>query len=399
MADSWAVKYRPNRFSDMAGNEKVGKILKNTVQRGEIPSAIFLAGTRGSGKTSTGRNYGRAICCENPHEDGEPCNCCKTCLDILNKRYPDVIEIDAASENSVAGIRDLIKTLNYLPTHGKYKVIILDEVHSLSTAATNALLKTLEEPPSFVKFVFCTTEPQKVLETIRSRCLMFRFKDITTKDIVKRLQYIAEQEGVNIDTLALNFIARNSNGGMRDAVMLLQQAVLAKPQGELIKSGDIMDLVGFVSLQHIQQLFTALKEGTLDDVLNWLDSEQFAPIDILTSSINFLETVIFIKQGVSPSAFVPKDQIPGIMALSSTISFSEVMLLFNEFRSIIYDLKNLTLVNTSTLFRLRVLGVMDKLNSVEETAGQKKLVITEQKQSFIQRVKVEYNLTRIPIPV
>ena len=242
-------------------------------------------------------------------------------------------------------------------------------------------------------------EPQKVLETIRSRCLMFRFKDITTKDIVKRLQYIAEQEGVNIDTLALNFIARNSNGGMRDAVMLLQQAVLAKPQGELIKSGDIMDLVGFVSLQHIQQLFTALKEGTLDDVLNWLDSEQFAPIDILTSSINFLETVIFIKQGVSPSAFVPKDQIPGIMALSSTISFSEVMLLFNEFRSIIYDLKNLTLVNTSTLFRLRVLGVMDKLNSVEETAGQKKLVITEQKQSFIQRVKVEYNLTRIPIPV
>lgn len=366
----------------------------------EMPeSHSFILNGVSSHNTTSGRLYAKALCCENPGEDGEPCNCCSACKDIVAKRYPDVIEIDAASENSVQGIRELIKTLNYLPTHGKYKVVILDEVHSLSQAATNALLKTLEEPPEFVKFVFCTTEPQKVLDTIRSRCLMFHFKDITTKDIVKRLQFIADQENVNIDTLALNFIAKNSNGGMRDAIMLLQQAVLTKPEGELIKSGDIMEIVGFVSITDIQQLFLALKQGTVDDVLNWLDTEQFAPIDILTSSINFLETIIFIKQGVSPSAFVPKDQIPGIMSLSSVISFSEVMLLFREFRSIIYDLKNLTLVNTQTLFRMRILDVMEKLNTTVQTPEQQKLVITEQKQSFVQRVKLEYNLTRIPIPV
>lgn len=401
MADSWAVKYRPKTFDEITGNEKVGKILRNAVLRGDTPAAIFLAGTRGSGKTTSARIYARSLCCENLSEGGEPCGCCQTCQDILEKRYPDVIEIDAASENSVQGIRELIKTLNYLPTHGKYKVIILDEVHSLSQQATNALLKTLEEPPEFVRFVFCTTEPQKVLDTIRSRCLMFHFKDITSKDIVKRLHFIADQEGVNVDTLALNFIAKNSNGGMRDAIMLLQQAALTKGEGELIKSSDIMELVGFVGVTDIQKLFMALKDGTVNDVLNWLDTEQFAPVDILSSSINFLETIILIKQGVSPSNFVSKDNIPGIMALSSIVSFSDVMLLFREFRSIIYDLRNLSLVNTQTLFRMRILGVMEKLNSnvQEETPQSQKLVIQEQKQSFVQRVKLEFDLTRIPVPV
>lgn len=399
MADSWAVKYRPRKFNELVGNDKVGDILKNAVIRGDIPTAVFLAGTRGSGKTTCGRLFSRALCCENLSEDGEPCGECDSCKDIIAKRYQDVIEIDAASENSVANIRELIKTLNYLPTHGKYKIVILDEVHSLTQQATNALLKTLEEPPEFVRFVFCTTEPHKVLDTIRSRCLMFTFKDITTKDIVKRLNYIVEQEGVNIDELALNAIAKHSNGGLRDAIMLLQQVVLTKPKGELIKSGDVLSLVGFVSIIDIQQLFTALKSGTVDDTLNWLDTKAFAPVDILTSAINFLETVIYIKQGVSPSAFVSKDQITGIMALSSAITFSDVMLLSKEFRSIIYDLRNLTLVNTQTLFRLRILETMEKLNANFSTNDPQRLVITEKAQPFMQMVKEEFNLTRIPIPV
>ena len=401
MADSWAVKYRPKKYDELVGNIKIGKILRSAVQRNQIPAAIFLAGTRGSGKTTSARLFAKSICCENRGEDGEPCNCCDTCKQITDKKYPDVIEIDAASENSVQGIRDLIKTLNYLPTHGQYKIVILDEVHSLSQAATNALLKTLEEPPEYVRFVFCTTEPQKVLDTIRSRCLMFHFNDITSRDIVRRLSYISEQEGVNIDELALQFIAKNSNGGMRDAIMLLQQAYLTKPEGELVKSSDIMDLVGFVSIQTIQKLFIALKQGTVDDVLTWIDSNLFAPIDILTSSINFLETIIFIKQGVSPSSFVSKDNISGIMSLSSLISFSDIMLLFNEFRSIIFDLKNLSLVNTATLFRLRMLDVMEKLNSNVQSSNNSKLQITEQSmhQSLIQRLKLEYDLVRIPIPV
>lgn len=398
MADSWAVRYRPKSFSDIVGNSKQAKIIREAIRRGEMPIAAFFAGSRGTGKTSLARLASKTLVCENPTEDGNPCGQCQTCKDVDAGRYPDIIEIDAASENSVQGIRELIKTISYLPTHGKYKIIILDEVHSLSQQATNALLKTLEEPPDFVRFIFCTTEPLKVLDTIRSRCLMFTFHDITIKDITKRLEYIAEQEDVNIDPLAIKFIAKNANGGMRDAVMLLEQTALVKPKGELIKSSDVQELVGFVSITDIQQLFVALKQGTVNDVLTWLDSNYFAPIDILSSSINFLETIIFIKQGVSPSSFVQKDQIPGLMALASSISFNETMLLFDEFKKIIYDLRNLSVVNTATLFRLRMLEVVSKLNSAATSPETSKTTIVAAAESFFNRVKAEYSLIRIPVP-
>ena len=396
MSDSWAVKWRPQDFKSLVGNEKNGQILREAVRRHQEPPAIFLAGTRGSGKTSSARIYAKAICCEHPLSDGEPCNECDSCKDIMEGSYPDVIELDAASENSVQGIRDLIKTVGYLPTRGEKKVIIIDECHSLSQAATNALLKTLEEPPEFVRFVFCTTEPQKVLETIRSRCLMFRFNDITTRDIEKRLRHIADLEKVNIDDSALNAIARNSNGGMRDAVMLLEQSHLANVSGETIKPSDILELVGSVSVRDIQKLFMSIKSGDHAQLLKWLDEEKFAPIDILNSSISFLETVILIKQGVSPAEFVSKDLVSGVMSLASTISFHDVSVMFEEFRGIIYDLRSLNGVSTSALFKLRLLGVIDKLTYQPVINGQASM--SSVTLSFLQKVKAEFNVERIPLP-
>ena len=554
MADSWAVKYRPQKFSDMTGNIKQGVILREAVKRHQEPPAIFLAGTRGSGKcvakdtliltadgekpaseifptgewkagdfiefeyplinmsgevekttyayyngvedcikfvskngftitctkehplyvyneqgfswckaenisvnedyfclisdygkqldktfymgeeyytdlivsvelvkdvetvdftlpethsfianglishnTTSARIYAKAMCCEHLTAEGEPCNECDTCKDIMDGSYPDVIELDAASENSVQGIRDLIKTLSYLPTRGERKVVILDEVHCLSQAANNALLKTLEEPPEFVRFVFCTTEPEKVLETIRSRCLMFRFNDITTRDIEARLRYIADSENVPIDDAALNAIARNSNGGMRDAIMLLEQAYLSNVTGETIKPANILELVGSVSVRDIQKLFMAIKSGDHQQLLTWLDEERFAPIDILNSSISFLETVILIKQGVSPAEFVSKDLVSGVMALASTITFHDVTVMFEEFRGIIYDLRSLNGVSSSALFKLRLLGVVDKLTYQPVINGQ--ATMSPQTMSFLQKVKQEFNVERIPLPV
>lgn len=396
MADSWAVKYRPQRFSDCVGNIATGKILREAVKRHQEPPAVFLAGTRGAGKTTSARIYAKAMCCEHPCDDGEPCNECDSCKDIANGSYPDVIEVDAASENSVQGIRDLIKTLNYLPTRGDKKIVIIDECHALSQAANNAMLKTLEEPPEFVRFVFCTTEPQRVLETIRSRCQMFRFNDITARDIEARLRYIADNEGVQIDDAALNAIARNSNGGMRDSIMLLEQAHLANVTGETIKPSNILELVGSVSVRDIQKLFMSIKSGDHVQLLEWLDQEKFAPIDILNSSISFLETVVLIKQGVSPAEFVSKDLVSGVMSLASTISFHDVSVMFEEFRGIIYDLRSLNGVSSNALFKLRLLGVVDKLTYQPVINGQ--ATMSPQTFNFLQMVKSEFNVERIPLP-
>lgn len=356
----------------------------------------FITNGLVSHNTTCARIYAKAMCCEHPTPDGEPCNECDSCKDIMNGSYPDVIEIDAASENSVQGIRDLIKTLNYLPTRGDKKIVILDEIHCLSQAANNAMLKTLEEPSEFIRFIFCTTEPQKVLETIRSRCLMFRFNDITARDIESRLKFISQNENVLIDDAALNAIARNSNGGMRDAIMLLEQAHLANVDNSTIKPSNILELVGSVSVRDIQKLFMSIKSGDQQQLLEWLDEEKFSPIDILNSSISFLETVVLIKQGVSPAEFVSKDLVSGVMSLASTISFHDVSVMFEEFKGIIYDLRSLNGVSSAAIFRLRLLGLVDKLTyqGVPASGG-----VPVQQLSFLQMVKAEFNPERIPLPV
>lgn len=220
-----ARKWRPLSFNSVVGQGHITTTLQNAVRTGRIHHAYLFSGPRGVGKTTTARILARAINCTNPQADNEPCNECESCRSIIEGRALDVIEIDGASNNSVDDIRNLRENSRYLPTSGKYKIYIIDEVHMLSTSAFNALLKTLEEPPPHLLFIFATTEPHKVLPTILSRCQRFEFKRMEISDIVRQLGEIAQKENMNIDEKSLITIAKKGDGSMRDSQSIFDQVI------------------------------------------------------------------------------------------------------------------------------------------------------------------------------
>ncbi len=220
-----ARKWRPLSFSNVVGQQHITTTLQNAVKSGRIHHAYLFSGPRGVGKTTTARILARSINCTNPKENNEPCNECDSCVSIIEGRSMDVIEIDGASNNSVDDIRNLRENSKYLPTSGKYKIYIIDEVHMLSTAAFNALLKTLEEPPPHLLFIFATTEPHKVLATILSRCQRFEFKRMEIDDIVSSLKEIAKKENIKIDEKSLITIAKKGDGSMRDSQSIFDQVI------------------------------------------------------------------------------------------------------------------------------------------------------------------------------
>lgn len=223
MALSLYRKYRPEVFSDVIGQEHVEKTLLNAISEGAVAHAYLFCGPRGTGKTTTARLLAKALLCE-ASSNGEPDGTCATCQEVSQGAHPDVFELDAASRTGVDNVREeIIGRVGFAPTRGKYKVYIIDEVHMLSTAAFNALLKTLEEPPEHVVFVLCTTDPHKVPETIQSRCQRFDFRRFSIEEIVSYLQRISEGEGFTVEPQALEFIAAKSAGGMRDATTALEQ--------------------------------------------------------------------------------------------------------------------------------------------------------------------------------
>ena len=220
-------KFRPQTFSTVIGQEHIVRTLKNQMRTGRVSHAYLFCGTRGTGKTSTAKIFARAINCTDLQEDGEPCNHCAVCRDILQGRSMNVIEIDAASNNSVDNIREIREEVKYPPTEGHFKVYIIDEVHMLSLSAFNALLKIIEEPPEHLLFILATTELHKVPATILSRCQRFSFRRITPEDIASRLSYVAYQEGIDLDESAARVLARLADGGMRDGLSLLDQCASA----------------------------------------------------------------------------------------------------------------------------------------------------------------------------
>ena len=259
-----ARKWRPQTFSDLVGQEHVSQTLKNAIDGGRVAHAFLFTGARGVGKTSSARILAKALNCESGLST-EPCNVCSACLEITEGNSVDVFEIDGASNTGVDDIRELRENIKYLPSRSRYKIFIIDEVHMLTNNAFNALLKTLEEPPSHVKFIFATTEPHKVPITILSRCQRFDFKRIALPRIVARLRYIVDQEGVSISDESLAVVARKGDGSMRDALSTLDQ-VLAFC-GESVADSDVAALLGVVDRRLIMEASQAVFAGEVRGVL------------------------------------------------------------------------------------------------------------------------------------
>ena len=256
-------KYRPQNFSDMIGQEHITKILKNQIVSSKISHAYIFSGTRGTGKTTAAKVFARAVNCLN-NQGGEPCNECEACRSILEGNTTDVVEMDAASNNSVENIRSIRQEVAYSTTGLKYKVYIIDEAHMLSTSAFNALLKTLEEPPENVIFILATTEEHKILPTILSRCIRFEFKKIGKDGIVQRLERVLKDYDVRYDTEALQHIAELADGGMRDALSILERCITSG-EGEITEQ-KIEEIIGTVPKKLIQDIVLNILEYNITKV-------------------------------------------------------------------------------------------------------------------------------------
>lgn len=249
-------KWRPTSFEEVRGQDHIVKTLKNQINSGRIGHAYLFCGTRGTGKTSIAKIFARAVNCEHP-VDGSPCGECSMCRQIAEGASLNVVEIDAASNNGVENIRDIREQVQYPPTDGRYRVYIIDEVHMLSIGAFNALLKTLEEPPSYVIFILATTEVHKIPITILSRCQRYDFKRISIDTIAGRLAELTQAEQIDVDDRALRYVARAADGSMRDALSLLDQCV-AFHFGEKLTYDNVLEVLGAVDNRVFSKLFQAV---------------------------------------------------------------------------------------------------------------------------------------------
>ena len=323
--------YRPKTFEDVVGQEHIVKTLKNQIKNNNIGHAYLFSGTRGTGKTSTAKIFARAVNCLNPINE-EPCNECEICVDTLNDNIMDIVEIDAASNNSVDDIRELRESVKYTPSKARYKVYIIDEVHMLSQGAFNALLKTLEEPPSYVIFILATTEPHKIPATILSRCQRFDFKRVSSKDIASRMAYICKKENIEAEEKALSLIARNSQGALRDALSILDQCMSFG--NEKIEYNDVIELLGTVNIDELFELSQSIiDENTkkslqiLNEFIIWGKDIRNLINDLIDHFRNLM--VCKVSKDLDEIISLPEESIERLKEQSENININDLIRILN----------------------------------------------------------------------
>lgn len=293
MLQALAIKYRPKTFDTLIGQKAVSVSLKYALSSGRLAHAYLFSGLRGSGKTSSARIFSRALVCdEGPSEN--PCGVCKQCLNALDGKHIDIIEMDAASNRGLDDIQTLIEQTKYAPSMARFKIFIIDEVHMLTTQAANALLKTLEEPPNYVKFILATTDPLKLPATVLSRTQHFRFKQIPQSEILKHLKSILEKENINFEEEAIKFIARSGNGSLRDTLTLLDQAIIFSQNH--ITTAKITDMLGFLDPQKVKEFYAAILRKDKENVFKFLEELQdYEASSVIDEMLFYLKESFFAK--------------------------------------------------------------------------------------------------------
>ncbi len=293
MLQALAIKYRPKIFDELIGQKTISTSLKYALNNNRLVHAYLFSGLRGSGKTSSARIFSRALVCDNGPSD-TPCGVCKQCLAALDGKHMDIIEMDAASNRGLEDIQALIEQTKYAPSIARFKIFIIDEVHMLTPQAANALLKTLEEPPSYVKFILATTDPLKLPVTVLSRTQHFRFKQIPQSEILKHLKEILLKENVKFEEEALKFIARSGNGSLRDTLTLLDQAIIFC-QNE-ISTSKITDMLGFLDPEKIKAFYNAILTKNKEKVFEYLEELQdYEASSIIDEMLFYLKESFFTR--------------------------------------------------------------------------------------------------------
>lgn len=333
-------KWRPKNFNDVIGQEHITTTLKNEIKNNRISHSYLFCGTRGTGKTSTAKIFSKAVNCHNL-KDGEPCNECEVCENISLARSMNVIEIDAASNNGVDNIRQIREEVKYPPTEGNYKVYIIDEVHMLSVGAFNALLKTLEEPPSHVIFILATTDPQKIPATILSRCQRYDFKRISINDMTNRLDYFMKEENINVELKALRYIAKISDGAMRDALSILDQCI-AFYYGQDITLEKVLDTIGAVDNEVFYNLTNAIIDKNIVECLNIVDNIIVQGRDIgqfISQIIIHFRNLLVSKNSANNIIDSSQENVAKLLEQSNNIEQNNLINLIQQFSSLESQLK------------------------------------------------------------
>ena len=385
-------KFRPLNFSEMVGQEHITRTLRNQVIEQRVGHAYLFNGGRGTGKTSAAKILARAVNCLNS-KDGEPCNECEICKAILSGSLTDVVEMDAASNNSVEDIRAIRDEVNFLPTRAKYRVYIIDEVHMLSTGAFNALLKTLEEPPEHVKFILATTEPQKLPATILSRCQRFDFKRISTQDIIKRLEIICKESNIQISKEALELIAILSEGAMRDAISILERC--AAEQTEEINEDKVRDLVGIPKITYINKLAKGIINKEPEEAINIVNTilEEGKDIDnFLWELIKYIKDILVYKS-TSKLEIYNQEEIKNIKELADSTDKERLLRLIYELSELANNIKwssqKAIMFEAGIIKACMEVNVVPQNAVVQEQVVNKKQITPVQKQEAPKERKIE----------